>query len=330
MGSKASAGKRNWSKDNGAEGAFEEKMDEFLSREEILTALEAANECKVGAPYKVPDAVIGWAMDHVASGMGYRTVARKLSGRLKVLGFEGITYSALHKRGKTLTVMDGDTDVNDARVMGFGTGAPPRSRPVVLAIDSTGLSPDRPSGWKVYHWNLSFVRGWYKLHAAVDTESGEILAYVITEPYYSDALAFDRLMDIVLATGHDVVTVLADAAYDSKCNWNRMKDAGIEFIANVTGCLDPKKRSCGTGRFRGCAVRAKHVLRILEVGREKWKEEVGYGRRWRVEGCFSDLKRLFGDTVRARSRDRVAEIIARMVRVYNLYKGVRASLRSRN
>ena len=105
-----------------------------------------------------------------------------------------------------------------------------------------------------------------------------------------------------------------------------MHGLGIEFIANINGVFDPTKRGFGCGRFRGCAVRAKHVLRILEVGREKWKEEVGYSRRWRVEGTFSDLKRMFGDTLRARARERVAELIGRIVRCHNIFKSIRWSL----
>lgn len=327
MTMKTRKGKRDWTVDNNAEGAFEDALDEFLSREEVLAALHAANDSKVGPPFRVPDIVIEWGMDQVAGrDLGYRTVARRISRRMEGMGLRGISYSQFHKRAGRLSVLAGTTDVTDARVMAYGAGAPPRPVPITVAIDSTGLSPDRPSGWMVEKWNHSRVRGWYKLHVAVDVDAGTILSYVVTEPYYNDSLAFERLMDIVLDAGHDVACVLADAAYDKKVNWNRMHGLGIEFIANINGVFDPTKRGFGCGRFRGCAVRAKHVLRILEVGREKWKEEVGYSRRWRVEGTFSDLKRMFGDTLRARARERVAELIGRIVRCHNIFKSIRWSL----
>ncbi len=44
----------------------------------------------------------------------------------------------------------------------------------------------------------------------------------------------------------------------------------------------------------------KQIRRIAEVGRDQRNLEVGYGRRWKVECTFSDLKRLFGDVMRAR------------------------------
>ena len=327
MGDNAKHGKRNWRVDNNIEGAFEDALDEFFSREEVLAALCAANDSKVGAPFRVPDIVIGWGMDQVAARRaGYRTVARMISNRMAGMGLSGISYSQFHKRAGRLSVLDGTTDVTDARVMAFGAGAPPRPVPITVAVDSTGLSPDRPSGWMVEKWNHRKVRGWYKLHAAVDVETGAILSYMVTEPYFHDSLAFDRLIGIVLDAGHDVACVLADAAYDKKVNWRRMSEMGIEFIANINGVFDPKKRGHGSGRFRGCVMRAKHVLRILEVGRERWKEEVGYSRRWRIEGTFSDLKRMFGDTLRARARERVAEMIGRIVCCFNRFKALRWSL----
>lgn len=326
MGCMGTLGKRDWHKDNNAEGAFSDELDRFFPAEQIRKELSDSNSGKVGAPFRVPDCAIRWAMMHVASGDGYRTAAKKLSDKMRALGFEGLSAPSLKKRSMTLNPHLGTTDVTDARVMAFGTGAKPRPGAVTVAIDSTGLSPDRPSGWMVYHWNMKSLRGWYKLHATVDVDTGRILSYVVTEPYYSDSLAFDRLIDLILDAGHIVTKVLADAAYDSKENWNRMEDLKIEFVANIRGALDPKKRNASSGKSKGCRSRAKHVKRIMEIGFERWKKEAGYSQRWRVEGTFSDLKRLFGDVVRARKRTYVADMIGWLVRCFNLYKETRCSL----
>ena len=45
-----------------------------------------------------------------------------------------------------------------------------------------------------------------------------------------------------------------------------------------------------------------------------------------MEETFSDLKRMFGDTLRARARERVAELIGWIVRCHNRYKSIRWSL----
>ena len=43
------------------------------------------------------------------------------------------------------------------------------------------------------------------------------------------------------------------------------------------------------------------MRRILEIGRDKWKKEMGYGVRWKVECTFSDPKRMLMDMLRART-----------------------------
>ena len=282
---------------------------------------------RLGLPTHAEFRIKWGAMQISARNMSYRAVAGTISDKLERLGSGGISFSQLHKRVASLKVHRGVTDVTDARVMAFGSGSvEPRPHAITVAVDSTGMSPDRPSGWKVYHWNQRYVRGWYKLHAAVNVDTNEILAYVVTDPFYGDSNAFCRLVDQVLEDGHTVSKILADAAYDNKDHWNRMKERGIEFIANIRGSLDPMRRSSGCGKFKGCSVRGKHVLRILEVGREQWKEEVGYGTRWKVESTFSDMKRMFRDTIRARGPDRVADMIKWIIDAHNLYKSIRASL----
>lgn len=332
MGGSANGCKRDWSVDNFAEGAFEDALDEFFSREEVLAALCAANTEKVGPPFRVPDIVIEWGMMQVSGhGIGYRTAARRISRRMERMGLPGISPSQFWKRAGRIHLHDGTTDVTDGRVMAFGAGGVgPRPVAITVVIDSTAMSPDRPAGWKVTKWDGGRVRGWYKLHTAVDADTGHILAYVVTEPYYNDALAFDRLVDTVLGAGHTVARILADAAYDVKENWRRMESMGIGFVANINAVFDPTKRGYASGRFRGCAVRARHVLRIHEVGRAKWREEVSYSRRWRVEATYGDLKRMFGDTLRARARERVTDMMAWVVRAHNLYKSVRMGLRVQN
>jgi len=43
------------------------------------------------------------------------------------------------------------------------------------------------------------------------------------------------------------------------------------------------------------------VREFKELGYDIWREEKGYGVRWRVESLFSAVKRTFGESVRATS-----------------------------
>ena len=149
-------GKRDWSVDNNAEGAFEDALDEFFTREEVLATLSAANDSKVGTPFRVPDIVIRWGMDQVAGrDLGYRTVARRISARMRRLGLDGISYSQFHKRAGRITVLGGTTDVTDARVMAFGT----RHRPGPAPSSWRSTPPACPRTGRRDGWSRSGTTG---------------------------------------------------------------------------------------------------------------------------------------------------------------------------
>ncbi len=326
---KASSGNRNWRIENLSKGLFVGKMDENSWEEVYEEELRVMNSGKVGAPFRTPDSVIRNAMmKFVTDGKGYRDTAAKISLELNKKGFSGISYSQLKKRSDKLNVHILHNEALCFRLIAYGSGGvkPDPDTPLTVAIDSTGMSPDPASGWMAYHWDKKQVRGWYKLHVAVDTYTNRILAYAVTTEYFGDNKAFDMLMDIVFSDGHTVEAVYADAAYDAKTNWNRMRELGIRFIANIRGCLDKSKRSAGSGKAKGSMERAKNVLIILKDGRKVWMESVGYGRRWKAESTFSDMKRMFGDTIRARGPGAVADVLYWIIRAFNLYKECRIEI----
>ena len=51
-----------------------------------------------------------------------------------------------------------------------------------------------------------------------------------------------------------------------------------------------------------------------------------YGRRWKVEGAFSDLKRMFSEFIRATSEDGMVREVTFTVRMFNYHKRVRADM----
>jgi len=60
------------------------------------------------------------------------------------------------------------------------------------------------------------------------------------------------------------------------------------------------------------------VREYKRVGYEKWREEVGYGKRWRVESTFSALKRIFREGVRASSTEQMFREVEMRIMIYNL------------
>ena len=164
-------------------------------------------------------------------------------------------------------------------------------------MDSTGISLSKYGGWLAHRWDMKPVTGWIKIHAAVDVDTNRILAYAVTDENCGDPTCLDLLMEQVLGSGHRVGKLLADAAYDTKAAWSKYSAMGIEVAINIKTSQLGRDAPSGhyKGRSHGCMARGRQIRRIVEVGRDQWKQEMGYGRRWKVECTFSDLKRLFGD-----------------------------------
>jgi len=85
----------------------------------------------------------------------------------------------------------------------------------------------------VNRWNIRRIAGWIKLHAAVDVDTDEILAFVITTEHCGDVACLDKLMGLVVEGGHDVDALLADSAYDSKGIWNKYAGMGTHVCINI-------------------------------------------------------------------------------------------------
>jgi len=55
-------------------------------------------------------------------------------------------------------------------------------------------------------------------------------------------------------------------------------------------------------------------------GKDAWYDVTGYRARWKVETAFSSLKKLFGETLRARSAESLDRELAERIERYNSYK----------
>ena len=83
-------------------------------------------------------------------------------------------------------------------------------RPVHVVLDSTGLQVFGQGEWNAEKHRRR-PRQWRKLHLAVDPESGEILAHVLTDTEVGDITA----VPVLLATVEGpIASVIADGAYD--------------------------------------------------------------------------------------------------------------------
>ena len=84
-----------------------------------------------------------------------------------------------------------------------------------------------------------------------------------------------------------------DGGYDSKENFNYLADNDIEPVI--------KTRKDASTQARGSPSRARMVREVRKLGYEGWRDKYKYGYRWMVETFFSGVKRVFGETCKAKT-----------------------------
>ncbi len=105
--------------------------------------------------------------------------------------------------------------------------------------------------------------------------------------------------------------MLGDGAYDRNKIFNLLEKRGIH--AGI------KTRTDAATHSTGSPYRAECVRDRIRVGGYRiWSWITNYGMRWKVEGLFSSFKRIFGEGVRATSREGMFREIRMKVNCYNM------------
>lgn len=255
----------------------------------------------------------GWRYSDVAilCALGLRAVfgltLRQTQGFLhdltRLLGLE-ITvphYSTFSRRAATLTVPA------LARSRSDGGG------PLHLAVDATGLKVYGEGEWKVRVHGADRRRVWRKLHLAVDTRTGALVAHALTTSEVHDGAELEGLL---ARTDAPIAAVCADKAYDSfDCHDAiRARDAQPVIPPKKGAAIRPPPGRKDVPPTRGAA-----VARIAEVGREAWKAETGYHRRSLAETAMLRYKTLIGPSLCSRTFDRQKVEAAVAVRCINRF-----------
>src|SRR3712207_6109933 len=125
---------------------------------------------------------------------------------------EGFATSVLRLLGQELRVPDHTTLCWRGR--GFAGRRPETvpHGPMHLVIDSTGLKLFGQGEWDEEKHGRA-PRSWRKLHLAVDTDTGEIVACVLTDNASDDAGEVSALLGQIKG---EIASVMADGAYDGE------------------------------------------------------------------------------------------------------------------
>ena len=153
---------------------------------------------------------------------------------------------------------------------------------------------------------------------AVDAETGEIVASVLTSKEAGDAGQVPVLLEQVEG---EIASVMADGAYDVEPVYQAIEARQPQAPPSIVG---PPRRSAVPSAHADTAPshRDGHIRLIREQGGSAWRKATEYGRRSLVETAIGRDKALIGPRLRAQTlanqQGEVAlgvEVLNRMIRV---------------
>ncbi len=111
-------------------------------------------------------------------------------------------------------------------------------------------------------------------------------------------VAADSVKD--LRKKYDIASNICDGAYDAHNLYHVLEQSGVEKIL-----IPPKKKARTLGELYANAppedrARDVNIRNSRAQGLQKWKEEVGYHRRSRVETAMYRYKQIIGERLRSR------------------------------
>ncbi len=170
----------------------------------------------------------------------------------------------------------------------------PDKGPVHVLIDSTGLQIYGAGQWLEEKHGAKSRRNWRKLHLALDADSGDIIAHVMTDQDAGDASQVEPLLDQIDIPIH---RFMADGAYDGEPTY----DAVVKHSAGAAVVIPPRSNASERQHDDLSNQRNQHIAVIDADGRLKWQVATGYGKRSLVETAIGRYKSIIGRRLRARS-----------------------------
>ncbi len=283
---------------------------ELVRRGEILIdpeaiAVDQKKQKKRGRPYVYPDQLIMLLLFlKFALRLPYRQtegVAKKVFGGL---GVKIPNFRTLHYRLSKAEFQLKELPKVEELPQDF-----------VIALDSTGLKVTSRGEWIRKKWGKRPKRGWIKVHVAFDLERKQVVELEVTDERTADCKKAIELVERARkkaeAQGKRVRKVIAEAGYDTHDFFRYLGEREIEPVMMV-------RRG---SKIRGNPFRDK-VVRAIRRGRKKWKKTVGYGKRWLVEGFFSNFKRWFGECVSSIRFGNIKKEVVFKVAMLNMFLAV--------
>jgi len=192
-----------------------------------------------------------------------------------------------------------------------------------LIVDSTGLKLRGAGEWLFEKHGATKRRAWRKLHIGIDADSGEIVAFDLTDKAVDDASHVETLLDQL----SDIpASFMADGAYDR----SRVLNVVLARNPSASFIVPPCKGAVpGPTAATSPTQRDRHVLWVDEHGRMNWQKTSGYNKRSKVEAAISRYKRVIGDTLKSRDHARRMTDVAIAVKSLNRMRDLGQAICSR-
>lgn len=214
--------------------------------------------------------------------------------RLPYRQTEGFVRSILALLAEGVSVPDFTSAAKRAAKLGIKLPVLPRRGRIDIVLDGTGLKVFGEGEWKVRQHGPSKRRTWRKLHLAVDPDTQEIVAEVLTTNAGHDA---DQAEALLGAVPRKIDSVTADGAYDKWKVYDAIERRGAR--PKIPPRHDAKiKRHANAAGPR--LARDEAIRMIRRVGRKNWKKKIGYHCRSLAETAVSRLKTIFGPMLKNR------------------------------
>jgi hypothetical protein len=271
----------NWAKYN--ESLVQRGSITFWFDEDVVDAWNHANDdSKVGRPFVYSDVAIECLL-----------ALRELF-RLPYRQTEGLGRSLARLMHVDIPIPDFTSLAKRAANLNIALSVADRTGPVDIVVDSTGLKVFGEGEWKARKHGVSKRRTWRKLHLAVNPDTHEIEADVLTDNNSHDA---DQVEELVEQLDGSVNCFWGDGAYDQRKVYDALAERGIDVI------VPPRKNAkiWQHGNTGGDPLPRDEAIRtIRRVGRKEWKKDIGYHRRSLSETAMHRMKSCFGGGLKNR------------------------------
>jgi len=253
---------------------------------EALSSWRAPKRTTRGGQPRYSDLAIETALTlGLVFGLRLRQTEGFLTSVLKLVGLElaAPDHTTLSRRASKSTVPDKRPSNHI-----------PEKGPVHVLIDSTGLQIYGAGQWLEERHGAKSRRNWRKLHLALDADSGDIIAHVMTDQDAADASQVEPLLDQI---GMPIGQFIADGAYDGSPTY----DAVTRHSPEAAVVIPPRANALERPNSDCPSQRDRHIAAINADGRMGWQVATGYGRRSLVETAICRYKLIIGRRLRARS-----------------------------